>query len=205
MGYIRCPGCGGMNRDTDSKCYSCETELTAEGAPPPPSVVEEGAEPPPAPVSGRPPVATVAPGVAASDRKSTVLHGLRSGAIGGAMVGSVLGVIVAMFGGLFGMAFTNSWSGGALVGAAVFLAVLIEQTFRGVVIGAVLGAIDELCYAADAARVGFYVGIAFGVISMFTGNGGLIGTLLCGLLGSLTGLSASWAERRLFRKQHVDF
>ncbi len=104
MGFVRCPGCGSQNRDSDTRCYSCEGDLTPAQEGPPSGTLDESQV-------GQPIVSASERRMQQDDkRKSTVIHGLRAGAAGGAFLGIFVGLYCAFWGGLFG-SIAGQWSG----------------------------------------------------------------------------------------------
>lgn len=191
MGYAMCPTCRGQNRDTDPTCYNCGQPMDA--------IPQTPGMPPGVPV-GAPPGTGGPPGSSAPvghDRSSTWYHGLRSGAAAGA----VFGVLFGMVGAFFGAMLTTTVTAAGLVGGIVFALVFASWVVEGIIVGVILGSTNLLCYGSDAARIGAYVGLAFGVLRLGGGLGTLWGLFLGPLFGAMLGKTASSIERGMFRRQ----
>lgn len=197
MGFVRCPGCGSQNRDSDTKCYSCEGELTPGQEGPPSGALDESQV-------GQPVMSASEKRMTLDDkRKSTLVHGLRAGAAGGAFLGIFWGLYYAFWGGLFG-SIVGEWSGMAIGGGLMFIIGFTQQVILGLVIGAVAGALNELCYQYDSMRLGSYVGAAWGLLALLSGNGSFLGVLFSGFWGGVMGWIVSFVEKAWFRKMYAE-
>jgi hypothetical protein len=200
--YVPCPHCGSQNRETDKKCYQCDGLLNGEGPASPQVKQSEFIAPP-----GPSPAASV-PGyrrtVEKVDRDSTVVHGLRSGALAGVTTGLICGLFCSMFSSMFASAITNSLAGIGIAGFVVFIVVFLSNVIYATIIGAILGGMNVLCYQADCLKFGSIAGIIVGVVLLFTGMGGVQGIIGGAANGALIGYLASFFERRVFRKQYAE-
>lgn len=140
MKYINCPHCRMSNRESESNCYNCEKSLDLE----PEFDTQEAPK-----LHGGPPPDSGRKGrfVNPIDRSSTVLQGLRSGAVAGLAWGVfTAGAKTAVGGTLIIGAVADNVGGfvGGMIG--VFLILLCFDVIYGAVMGAILGASGTLCY-----------------------------------------------------------
>lgn len=200
--YIPCPHCGSMNREADAVCYQCgkpmarsSVEAESPGRP---------ADSAPIPPSQETRIPRTEFAVQKTDRDSTVVHGLRSGAIAGAISGLLCGLFCSFFGSMLSSAAIESMAGIGLVGVVVFFIVLISNVIYGAIIGAILGGMNVLCYQADCIKFGAIAGVVLGVIFLLLGWSSFMGLLSEAAHGSMIGYLASYVERRIFRKQYAE-
>jgi hypothetical protein len=208
--YVPCPHCGSMNREIDTKCYSCEATLAgrpadAMGGAPSPGA-DNSAPIPPDPGTRVPGSTKFSP--EKQNRDSTIIHGLRSGAIAGAIVGTFCGLTCSLFGGMIGGAISSSLGGqlasAGLVAVIVFLAIFISQVIFATIIGAILGGMNVLCYQTDCIKFGAIAGIIVGVVFWLLGRGGSVGFFGNATNGAIIGWLACYVERSWFRKQYAE-
>jgi hypothetical protein len=202
--YMSCPHCGSQNRESDANCYQCNGLLKGAG----PSAAAPASSAPPAPMAPLP--GTAVPGyrktIEKVDRDSTIVHGLRSGALAGVATGLICGLTCSLFGSVFFGALMDSLPGTAMAGALIFILVFFSNIIYGTIFGAILGGMNVLCYQADCLKFG---SIAGGIIGLaFWAIGGFHG-LPTGILaeaghGAMLGYLASYMERRVFRKQYAE-
>ncbi len=178
MGYINCPNCKSPNKDTDTKCYSCEQALE-----PAPAVTPSHGQP-----SKNAAQANAAGGVVTAanmDRTSNWMQGLRAG------------VKVGLVGGIFCSLLSILHSTGentALVAALV----LLGNVAYAAVIGVCAGQLDALCYRYDAIKVGSTLGFLYAIKTF-----DLYGIITGGAFGGFVGACCSFVEKRR-RGQHAE-
>ena len=198
--YIPCPHCGSQNREVDTSCYQCGKPLDAAPAEPAAGLPSEGPIPP------GPEARLLRRGfdIEKPDRDSTVIHGLRSGAIAGAITGIVCGLFCSFFGSMLAGAAVDSMAALGLAGVVIFIIIFIGQVIYGTIIGAILGGMNVLCYQADCMKIGGIAGLIVSIILWLTHMSGFTGIFSGMVHGAILGYLASYIERRVFRKQYAE-
>lgn len=193
---MNCPHCKMSNRQADENCYNCDKSLH-EG----PDLDEQGVPADQPQLHGGPPPGKVKRSyVERSDRSSTLIQGLRSGAVAG------------LAWGVFSSGFKTAWGGTLIAGISTdtaagfvgamggfFLACLLFNVVYGVILGAILGVTQRLCYQSDAMWLGGIFGGAFGLL-----NGAFLSFWWWHApLGAAAGAMISFVERSWFRNQYT--
>ena len=217
MGYLPCPQCGSVNRDTDPNCFSCNADLTAVPPPPPPPTVpmEEAATPGVPELDLR--VSRISDDKVDQGRfkdlasryeakplpkmDSGVEHGLRSGLIGGLLIGAILGMLRLQMPDDFTYLIIRHFPGTAKAGMDIFIFTLVGDVFFGLFLGALLGFRNQLCWQPESGRTGLVFGllISLGVYYHI----GHIAQPVSIAIGTIHGYILAWIisgiERKLFR------
>lgn len=178
MGYINCKHCGSSNKETDTKCYNCESGLEAP-APVVPNLTRN-------PKQAR--LIDEAGGVQTGrtmDRDSTWRDGLRSGL--------KVGLLGALFLSLFNFSLLALPGGPAL-----FAQTFVGNVAFAVLIGLCAGQLNLLCYRYDAVKVGSTIGFIWAIKTLH-----LYGIVSGGAFGGLVGGMCWYVEKRR-RGQHAE-
>lgn len=199
--YVQCPKCRSMNRDVDTKCYQCDEPLTPSLSD---TQTNSSQDVPDIQKANDVKVPSYAYKMPKQDRESTIIHGLRSGALAGAITGTLCGIFCSAFGSMFASAVISNLAGIGIAGIVIFFIVLVSDVVYGTIIGAILGSMNVLCYQYDCIKIGSLAGIIVGIITALTGLGGFSGIIGGAAHGALLGYLASFVERRIFRKQYAE-
>lgn len=137
-----------------------------------------------------------------SDRSSTLIHGVRSGAVAGLAWGVFAAGYRTATGGTLAVGAVADTMGGFLGGMlGVFMALLMFHVVYGVILGVILAVTQKLCYKSDAIWLGGIFGAVTGVL---TGN--LFSFWWWeGPLGAAAGALICFVERSWFRNQYAEF
>lgn len=199
MSYMNCPHCRMSNKQSDDSCYNCEKPLH-EG----PELDEDGAPVNAPQLQGAPP-----PGQASkhfverSDRSSTLVHGLRAGAVAGLTWGIFAAGARTMTGGALVIGIRESTTSGFLTGmAGIFFVLLLFHVVYGVILGAILAVTQRLCFQSDAVWLG---GIFGTLVAIFVTGNWFTFFYWEAPLGAAAGGFISFVERSWFRKQYATY
>lgn len=191
------------------QCYSCEGDLAPKQSAAPSGVIGAPVEPGQESEASQRRYEQLLE-ESHAHRKSNWKHGLRAGAAAGAFTGVFYGLFLGFFGTLLGSVagqghgLQAELAGAAIGGLLVFGIAFTSQLLYTVFIGFLCGVLDVLCYQRDSARIGSYIGLAWGIVNLLTGGGGVLGIFWSMGWGSATGWMVSFAEKSWFRKQYAE-
>ncbi len=142
------------------------------------------------------------------NRDSTVVHGLRSGALAGVITGTVCGLTCSFFGGMLASGMMADTMGqiaaAGKAGLIIFTVIFIIHVIFATIVGAILGGMNVLCYQADCIKFGAIAGAIVGIILLLLGMNSLTNVLGNATDGAIIGYLASYIERSWFRKQYAE-
>ena len=214
MGFLTCPGCGNINRDSDTNCFSCQADLTAVPPPPPAPVAEpvQEVEAEPAmgmtriggPVTDAPRFKDLASRYVTKPvpkMDSTAVHGLRSGIFGGILVGAAMGAFRTQVPDDLTRLLIRKYPTMPKNGFDIWFYTFFGDILFGLVLGAILGFINQLCWQPESGRTGAILGtLVAGIIYYMSGHTGEPATILIGAVhGWVLAFTISGIERKVFR------
>lgn len=218
MGFLACPQCGQINRDSDSECFSCKADLTGVPPPPPPPVpVEEAVAATPAGPELDVRVARIAgqktdgghfkdlasryEAKPTPKMDSGVMQGLRSGLIGGAFVGAAMGFLRTQLPDDVTKLIIRKYPTIKPDGFDIWKFTFIGDLVFGLILGAILGFINQLCWQPESARTGAIIGVLVACVTYYIcGHGQNVVSIV---VGTFHGYALAWIisgiERKMFR------
>lgn len=222
MGYVACPQCGNLNKDTETKCYNCEAAIEAPPPPPP--------EAPPAPTSAEEDpwaankdlrVQPLSPSSGGDPSKarfkdlasryeakpvpkldSNVMQGIRAGIPAGLIAGVMMGVYrkANPRGDEMTRLLVRKYPKMAKDGSQVLVYSIGFDLFLGVLIGAFLGLSNLLCFIPEASTRGAIIGALASAIMIYFAGTSYVGLLIGAANGLVIAGLAAFIERKLIRR-----
>lgn len=220
MGYVACPQCGNLNRDTDTSCYSCSAELVPPPPPPPEAPPAEAApdvdDPwaanrdirvqPLSPKSGGDPNSARFKDLASRYEakpvpklNSTPAQGLRAGLPAGLVAGVLMGMYRQQNPDELTRLLVRRMPKLDKKGSTVLGYSIGFDLFLGLLIGGFLGLSNLLCFTPEACVRGAILGAMASAVLIYLAGTSYFGLVLGALNGFVIALLASLIERKLFR------